>query len=672
MSQPRHLIARTVLELDIGNLADVWGLQEEASHLFQQQVLPQIDRLFDRIVAADQVVRLDQVVVEVGIIDRRLFADEFSSYLLAALNRTLSDLIQSSVRVEHLVDLQHASVTKRDRTSADWEVLLYFLQYGRLPWWVSAGSWQDWLSRWEIALQNSSEKQRSLQRLIATHSNVQQRLIEQFPESFRHQLIVQLQPGWAQWSILLTQARHLMQLLGLRSSTVQQLERQAWRSLLLQFPSDDFGSTALPAVQWMQDWLEALEQAYQAEVAPDVLAQHPNFIHQRLRNSLATLSSDQALWHTALDRAVPSIEPLAPRSDLAVWLTFLQQGRLPLDQDWQTWLTRWELLMQADGNWRQSIRKVLATNSIARSRFIEQFPEPFRHQLIVQLQPMWIDWYGLLTQSRQLMQSINLTNTAILEQQAWQLLLSELGSEETPLRSLPTATWIRNWLAQLVLSFPETQYLRSTLEQADELAIWLTEWEAATTLASMRKKSNQTTSAQSPQSPEEQDSGIYLSQAGLVLLHPFLSIYFGAIDLLDGNSFQDELSQQSAIYLLHYLATQQTDAPESELVLPKLLCGWALDRPVIRGIELPHSALQEGDRLLQTVINYWEVLKNTSPDGLREGFLQRQGKLTQAQDGNWTLRVEQSSIDILLDRLPWGLSMVKLPWMAELLIVEWT
>ena len=75
---------------------------------------------------------------------------------------------------------------------------------------------------------------------------------------------------------------------------------------------------------------------------------------------------------------------------------------------------------------------------------------------------------------------------------------------------------------------------------------------------------------------------------------------------------------------------------------------------------------------MRTDILYWTVLMSTSPDGLREGFLQREGKLTLSDHGNWKLRVEQKSIDILLGYLPWGISMVKLPWMENLLVVEWT
>ncbi|PSR16860.1 hypothetical protein C8255_15655 [filamentous cyanobacterium CCP3] len=170
----------------------------------------------------------------------------------------------------------------------------------------------------------------------------------------------------------------------------------------------------------------------------------------------------------------------------------------------------------------------------------------------------------------------------------------------------------------------------------------------------------------------EQANGIYLNGAGLVLLHPFLRIYFNDVGLLADDAFRHEHAQQIAMRLLHYLATGQTTAPEYALVLPKLLCGWPLNDPVSSELDLPGSALAEGEHLLETVIRYWEVLQNTSPDGLREGFLQRQGKLTRTDMGDWKLRVEQQAIDILLSRLPWGVSMVKLPWMADVLVVEWT
>jgi hypothetical protein len=63
-------------------------------------------------------------------------------------------------------------------------------------------------------------------------------------------------------------------------------------------------------------------------------------------------------------------------------------------------------------------------------------------------------------------------------------------------------------------------------------------------------------------------------------------------------------------------------------------------------------------------------LKNTSAAGLREGFLQRPVKLF-TKNGDIYLRVEKSSIDVLLDYLPWNLGIIMLPWMKDILRVEW-
>ena len=56
--------------------------------------------------------------------------------------------------------------------------------------------------------------------------------------------------------------------------------------------------------------------------------------------------------------------------------------------------------------------------------------------------------------------------------------------------------------------------------------------------------------------------------------------------------------------------------------------------------------------------------------GFRGTFLLRQGILGQ-RDGAWLLRVERETYDIVLERFPWSVDWVKLPWMAAPLRVEW-
>ncbi|CAL1517157.1 contractile injection system tape measure protein [Chitinophaga sp. MM2321] len=165
---------------------------------------------------------------------------------------------------------------------------------------------------------------------------------------------------------------------------------------------------------------------------------------------------------------------------------------------------------------------------------------------------------------------------------------------------------------------------------------------------------------------------IYINNAGMVLLHPFLSTCFTALGLLHKNVFVDDKARTRAIHLLQYMATGEETPPEYILALNKIICGVPLDEPVEKELRLTVNEKEEADNLLASVIQHWRILKNTSADGLRNNFLQRQGKLSRREDGGWLIQVEQRTIDILLSHLPWGLSMIKLPWLNELIYVEWS
>lgn len=163
--------------------------------------------------------------------------------------------------------------------------------------------------------------------------------------------------------------------------------------------------------------------------------------------------------------------------------------------------------------------------------------------------------------------------------------------------------------------------------------------------------------------------GIYIENAGLVLLHPFFPQFFSALKVVEGSTVTEP---ERALCLLHFLATGQPIAPEYQLVLPKILCNQPLTSPVDTPVQLTITEQVEAEALLNAVINHWNVLKSTSIDGLRGTFILRAGKLTLRDDGDWLLQVENQSFDILLNQLPWGFGAVKLPWMTSMLWVEWT
>lgn len=163
---------------------------------------------------------------------------------------------------------------------------------------------------------------------------------------------------------------------------------------------------------------------------------------------------------------------------------------------------------------------------------------------------------------------------------------------------------------------------------------------------------------------------LFVGNAGLVLLGPFLPRLFGVLGLVDGKAFVDTAAAERAVLLSEYLVTGQAAAPEPLLLLNKLLCGLPLQAPVPREIEITPAETEACDGLLKAVIGHWKAIGHTSVAGLRQTYLQREGRLERSEE-NWQLQVAPQTFDILLDRLPWGLSPLKFLWMPEVLHVQW-
>ena len=183
------------------------------------------------------------------------------------------------------------------------------------------------------------------------------------------------------------------------------------------------------------------------------------------------------------------------------------------------------------------------------------------------------------------------------------------------------------------------------------------------------------------QGGDDGEGGLYVRHAGIVLLHPFLERFFERVrglGALPGRPQGDPKGallgslreRERGVHLLYFLATGREQPEEHETTLLKLLCGLPLAYPVVKDLALLQAEQDEAGALLLAAIGHWEKLKHTSSAGLRETFLERDGKLVSGERG-WRLVVEQRPPDVLLDYLPWGLSIVRLPWMAEPLGVDW-
>ncbi len=172
---------------------------------------------------------------------------------------------------------------------------------------------------------------------------------------------------------------------------------------------------------------------------------------------------------------------------------------------------------------------------------------------------------------------------------------------------------------------------------------------------------------------EEKDV-LYVGNAGLALTGPFLPHLFRTLDLLaeeDGKvRLRDDAAVSRAVHLLQFLVDGRTDAPEPELAFNKVLCGVPVSTPVDREIVPTEREREVCGQLLRSMIANWPILSNTSVAGLQETFLRREGRLQSADDG-WKLRVQRKTLDVLVDQVPWSVSVIYCSWMPKPVHVTW-
>ncbi|OQP60575.1 hypothetical protein A3860_32695 [Niastella vici] len=224
--------------------------------------------------------------------------------------------------------------------------------------------------------------------------------------------------------------------------------------------------------------------------------------------------------------------------------------------------------------------------------------------------------------------------------------------------------------SQMELS-PEYQRTKHQLWSAAllQFAAGKTTWQPGEALPHLPGTTGEAVIPEAQPSPLQE--GIFCAFAGVVLLHPFFKHLFNHLSLLENGLFINEAAKAKAVLLIYYAATGNTNPKDHELAVAKTLCGMPLWEVLEAGAyALTEPEKEETGNMLHAAIAQWTIINNTSAAGLREGFLSRPGKLFLEQT-TITFTLETSGIDVLLDHLPWNLSIIKFPWLNQLIRVEW-
>ena len=164
------------------------------------------------------------------------------------------------------------------------------------------------------------------------------------------------------------------------------------------------------------------------------------------------------------------------------------------------------------------------------------------------------------------------------------------------------------------------------------------------------------------------DTPLHTEAAGLILLWPYLKTFLDKRGLLpDGTA---ETSARAAWAIHHLAGRDEEDDSEPDLLLARLLAGYPLQGALQPDPGFDDDAIEDRTSLLQAVAAAWPGLHGTSPEGLQETFLNRESVLH--FDGRrWTMTVPRQRFDVLLSRLPWNISTVRLSWMTHPIFTHW-
>lgn len=168
----------------------------------------------------------------------------------------------------------------------------------------------------------------------------------------------------------------------------------------------------------------------------------------------------------------------------------------------------------------------------------------------------------------------------------------------------------------------------------------------------------------------EPNDKIYIKNAGIVILNAYIPMLFERLGMISDKKFTSSESQINAAQLLQYVASGRNNNNPACLQLNKVLCGLPINHEIPSEVKISTDNEQLMTGLISSAISRWDVIGQSSVDGFRGNWLNRDGMITELE-GKWELLVNTKPYDILIGRSPYSFSIIKYPWMEKPLHVIW-
>jgi len=698
MGSQRHIIQRQTVELSIARQQDAWGLQQEASRIMRKaQAL--IERCCDELCPPDRLHRIERLELDLGTLDLTRLEEELLGRFGPVLREALA---------EHINRQEDSAIPPK--TASDLELLAQFARQGSLPWWADLAQPAQPQTSLDRLLRDSPALLQGLMAELAADSQALYRLAGQFDEQGLAKLVSLRLPALADFPSELGLALqalpgHWQALEGIPS---RRFRRRVWQAMLqcafqptppepnpLAFGCDVAlrlaRLLAIPASGLLQALAEAAAAGRLQGTARETAAALATQIDLQTTPAWSRSSAERfarqfpnRIYGSGASGTTPTEQVSTRSNDKA-------EGKIKTEAGSQPAIPGKDSSNPSTEAGQFDVGPVVSrqfdqpSQSDAESLSSQTHPKDpaltSRNDPKLQTEAMAIPDDPSSHQARSSAKAFNGQDNP--QDLASTDAPAHLTGLQIPSEAPADAADASEEQNGLQIQSDPTTLPHSISLQRTAKAIVLPSQPAARNQTSAKAENPPGTPPSQPRGLGRREifedlpvSGLseaeqlYLANAGLVILWPFLGTFFTRLGLVEEDRFTGEAARQRGLALLHYLASADPAPSEYWLPLNKLLCGMALEAVFELDEALTDAETAECEALLEAVIEQAPVLNHMSVRGFRGSFLLRAGVLS-VQDGGWLLRVERETYDLVLDRFPWGFEWVRLPWMETPLRVEW-
>ncbi|WP_439488095.1 contractile injection system tape measure protein [Algoriphagus sp.] len=135
-----HLIHTQILAAEFGNKTAALAGQKSLQEIYYQHLIPVMEQVMDEYDQVGNPIRIEKLDLDLGRIPKDLPVDLMQQRLRNALEEQLRKIFveQSYLNPDKYKDSASTQKKAEESLESDWEILVYFLQKGTLPWFASA------------------------------------------------------------------------------------------------------------------------------------------------------------------------------------------------------------------------------------------------------------------------------------------------------------------------------------------------------------------------------------------------------------------------------------------------------------------------------------------------------------------------------------------------------